>query len=184
MLDVDGGLEAAHHGPELALVGIGDMVGAANRGVRLGAHIRALGALHAGELRAGGGEAFLGLGQTHRVGGAEGADAGVVNTLELRAGSGEALLEVNGAARRGRAGSGGADKLCKKKKEKARKAKSAEFNGVQKKKRASFLPSALTHLYCGHGSVKHSLMSGRQNFSAAQRDESQMAGPNVISCCL
>ena len=140
MLDVDGGLEAAHHGPELALVGVGDVVGAANRGVRLGAHIRALGALHAGELRAGGGEAFLGLGQTHRVGGAEGADAGVVNTLELRAGSGEALLEVNGAARRGRAGSGGADKLCKKKKKQGKQSQRSSMECKRKNGPPSYLP--------------------------------------------
>jgi len=63
VLNVDGGLEVAHHGPELALVSVGDVIRATDRGVHLRAHLGALGAVHAGKLRAGGGEALLGLGQ-------------------------------------------------------------------------------------------------------------------------
>jgi len=109
--DVDGGLAGAHLGAQLALVGVGAVIRATDRRVHLGAHLRALRGLHAGELRAGGGEALLGLGQAHRVGGTVSRGARIINAHVLGTGGSEALLGLSHATGASDAGGGGTNKL-------------------------------------------------------------------------
>lgn len=111
VLDVNRGLEGAHLGPQLALIGISNPIGATDRGKALWADLRALGLWHAGVLGTGGGETLLWLGEADGVLGARGIDAGVFEAVVLGTGGGEAFLALNGATGATGAAGGGADVL-------------------------------------------------------------------------